>query len=99
MKTEVFEKDFFNQCAAKHKLSGTGMPDSQRNICSNCKTPLISMRLERTPQKGPGTKIHKEPFIFRGCPNCNTVSYDEDDFLVFAAKECTLKDYLLNLDF
>ncbi len=96
MKTEVFEKDLFNQCVAKNKLSSTFKPDLGSNICSNCNTPLISMRLDRSPHKGSGTLSSDDVFIFRGCPNCNSVSYAEIEFFRFAGKECNLKDYLLD---
>jgi hypothetical protein len=96
MKIEEFEKSFFNECVAKYKLIPTIKENLQSGTCSICKTQLIAMRLDRSPnQVSGGTIPSKDVFIFYGCPNCYHVTYAESDLSQYARKECSLKDYLL----
>ena len=94
MKVEKLEKELLNQCVAKYRLVSTHNPNLQGALCSGCNTRLISMRIDRSPNKGSGAIRSNDKFRFYGCPNCNTVSYDESELLQFLGKESNLIDYL-----
>jgi len=97
MTSEKFDSNLLSQCIDKHKLTKTIPHDSQDSFCSVCNTELINMRLDRSPNTGAGFTVSKDKIFFYGCPNCNTVQYDKDELLEFAGKECSLKDFLIEV--
>jgi hypothetical protein len=91
METEKFDEEMFRECKAKFEIKPTIPGDTQDKLCPVCKTVCICMRLDKSPKE----KFMDNIFIFYGCPNCQTICYEESKLKDFARKECSLKDYLI----
>lgn len=95
MTVENFDKELIEKCFKIHKLSPTIFPDYSQSNCPDCKTEIIDMMLERSPNTGSGFVPPKDVFRFYGCPKCCTIKYDKDELSLFAGKKCILKDYII----
>lgn len=77
MITEKIDNQLMDNCIRRFKLSPTIPDDVMGEKCTTCGKPLISMRLDKSPNGGEENMSSSDMCIFRGCPSCMTVQYEK----------------------
>lgn len=98
MITELIDKKLLDDCIARYKLSYTIPNDAMKELCSSCGNVLVPMRLlNQSPNKGAGVMSPGDKCNFHGCPNCNTVLYDEEELYEYARQKTSLVAFLAGI--
>jgi RNase P subunit RPR2 len=94
---ELIDKKLLDDCIARYKLSSTIPNDAMNELCSSCGNILVPIRLDQSPNKGAGVMFPEDKFNFHGCPNCNTVLYDEKELYEYARQKTSLVAFLAGI--